>query len=118
MDCPTCETMVDAYVDGELTASESAEFERALEACPQCRRRLEAARTMSGLLRELRSDVFREVDVTQIRGRLTLRKESVRGLDAFDGDFGDLRNRGLVDGDDGFNELPSQGLALPLFGFS
>ena len=53
MDCPTCEAMVDAYVDGELTASESAEFERALEACPDCRRRLEAARTMSGLLREL-----------------------------------------------------------------
>ena len=53
MDCPTCEAMVDAYVDGELTASESADFERALEACPDCRRRLEAARTMSGLLREL-----------------------------------------------------------------
>ena len=53
MDCPTCETMVDAYVDGELTASESAEFERALEGCPDCRRRLEAARAMSGLLREL-----------------------------------------------------------------
>jgi anti-sigma factor RsiW len=45
--------MVDAYVDGELTASESAAFERALEACPECRRRLEAARTMSGLLRAL-----------------------------------------------------------------
>ena len=53
MDCPTCEAMVDAYVDGELSASESAAFERALEACPECRRRLEAARTMSGLLREL-----------------------------------------------------------------
>jgi anti-sigma factor (TIGR02949 family) len=53
MDCPTCEAMVDAYVDGELTASESAAFERALEACPECRRRLEAARTMSGLLRAL-----------------------------------------------------------------
>ena len=53
MDCPTCEAMVDAYVDGELTVSESAAFERALEACPECRRRLEAARTMSGLLRAL-----------------------------------------------------------------
>ena len=53
MDCPTCEAMVDAYVDGELTASESAAFERALEACPECRRRLEAARTMSSLLRAL-----------------------------------------------------------------
>jgi anti-sigma factor RsiW len=53
MDCPTCDAMVDAYVDGELPATDSAAFERALEGCPDCRRRLEAARTMSGLLREL-----------------------------------------------------------------
>lgn len=53
MDCPTCEAMVDAYVDGELTAIESAEFERALEGCPECRKRLESARALSGLLREL-----------------------------------------------------------------
>ena len=53
MDCPTCEAMVDAYLDGELSASDSAEFERALEACPECRKRLEAGRAMSGLLREL-----------------------------------------------------------------
>ena len=53
MDCPTCEAMVDAYVDGELSASESADFERSLSACPECRRRLEAARAMSGLLRDL-----------------------------------------------------------------
>ena len=53
MDCPTCEAMVDAYLDGELSASDSAEFERALENCPECRKRLEAGRAMSGLLREL-----------------------------------------------------------------
>ena len=53
MDCPTCEATVDAYVDGELSASESADFERSLAACPECRRRLEAARALSGLLREL-----------------------------------------------------------------
>ncbi|WP_428670585.1 anti-sigma factor family protein [Reyranella sp.] len=53
MDCPTCEAMVDAYIDGELTAVESAEFERALEGCPECRKRLDAARALSGLLREL-----------------------------------------------------------------
>lgn len=53
MDCPTCEAMVDAYVDGELSARDSADFERALESCPACRQRLEAARVMSGLLREL-----------------------------------------------------------------
>src|SRR5262249_52934295 len=38
---------------GELSASDSAEFERALEICPECRKRLEAGRAMSGLLREL-----------------------------------------------------------------
>jgi anti-sigma factor RsiW len=53
MDCPTCEAMVGAYVDGELSAAESAEFERALETCPECRRRLEETRAMSGLLRDL-----------------------------------------------------------------
>ncbi len=53
MDCPTCEAMVDAYVDGELSARESAEFEQALGACSRCRTRLDEARAMSGLLREL-----------------------------------------------------------------
>jgi len=53
MDCPTCDAMVDAYVDGELTAVESAEFERALEGCPECRKRLDSARALGGLLREL-----------------------------------------------------------------
>jgi anti-sigma factor RsiW len=56
MDCPTCEAMVDAYVDGELSATESAAFEQALLACPECRRRLERARAMSSLLRELPVD--------------------------------------------------------------
>lgn len=53
MDCPTCEAMVDAYVDGELSARDSAEFEAAVAICADCRQRLEAARTMSGLLRDL-----------------------------------------------------------------
>ena len=53
MDCPTCEAMVDAYVDGELSAQESVAFEQALDTCPECRKRLEAARAMSGLLREI-----------------------------------------------------------------
>ena len=69
MDCPTCEAMVDAYVDGELTASESAAFERALEACPDCRRRLEAARTMSGLLRELPAEPAPDLLRAQDRAR-------------------------------------------------
>ena len=56
MDCPTCEAMVDAYVDGELSARDSTEFEAALATCAGCRQRLEAARTMSGLLRDLPMD--------------------------------------------------------------
>ncbi len=53
MDCPTCEAMVDAYLDGELSATDSGDFERALDLCPECRKRLEAGRAMSRLLREL-----------------------------------------------------------------
>jgi anti-sigma factor RsiW len=45
--------MVDAYLDGELSATEGTAFERALESCPECRRRLEEARGLSSLLREL-----------------------------------------------------------------
>src|SRR5262249_48494689 len=39
--------------DGELSASENADFERALELCPECRTRLERVREMSSLLRAL-----------------------------------------------------------------
>jgi anti-sigma factor RsiW len=56
MDCPTCESMVDAYVDGELSATESAAFEAALPGCPECRRRLEETRAMSGFLRDLTTE--------------------------------------------------------------
>src|SRR5579862_6826811 len=56
MDCPTCERMVDAYVDGELSARESAEFELALEGCPQCLGKLEEARGLRSLLRGLPQD--------------------------------------------------------------
>lgn len=56
MDCPTCETMVDAYVDGELSARDSAEFEAALASCADCRQKLETARELSGLLRDLPAD--------------------------------------------------------------
>ncbi len=53
MDCRTCEAMVDAYVDGELSTTESIAFEAALAGCPDCRRRLEETRAMSGFLRAL-----------------------------------------------------------------
>ena len=53
MDCPTCEAMVDAYVDSELSATENAAFEQALAVCPGCQARLESTREMSRLLRSL-----------------------------------------------------------------
>ena len=56
MDCPTCEAMVDAYVDGELSVRDGAEFEAALAICTDCRWRLDAARELSGLLRSLPAD--------------------------------------------------------------
>jgi anti-sigma factor RsiW len=80
--------MVDAYVDGELTAVESAEFERALEGCPACRKRLDSARAMGGLLRELpaepapdllRARVERELRTIAGRPRERLRRQTQWG---------------------------------------
>jgi anti-sigma factor RsiW len=79
--------MVDAYVDGELPATDSAAFELALEACPDCRRRLEAARTMSGLLRELpaepapdllRARIERELRAISVKTAPRLPREPLR----------------------------------------
>jgi anti-sigma factor RsiW len=79
--------MVDAYVDGELPATDSAAFEFALEACPDCRRRLEAARTMSGLLRELpaapapdllRARIERELRMISLKAAPRLPREPMR----------------------------------------
>jgi anti-sigma factor RsiW len=84
MDCPTCEAMVDAYVDGELTATESAAFERALELCPDCRRRLESVRTTSGLLRDLPAapapDLLRARVERELRAIAGRRHERLRWL--------------------------------------
>lgn len=71
MDCRTCEASVDAYVDGELSARESAAFEEALTTCPDCRRRLETARAVSGLLRDL--PVERAPDLLRARIERELR---------------------------------------------
>ncbi len=85
MDCPTCEAMVDAYVDGELTATESAHFERALELCPECRQRLDSARTVGNLLRDLPAepapDLLRakiERELRGIAGRTPVARRSER----------------------------------------
>jgi anti-sigma factor RsiW len=88
MDCPTCEAMVDAYVDGELTATESADFERALVACPECRKRLDQARAVGSLLRDLPAepapDLLRariERELRGIAGRpSTVRRERMRWM--------------------------------------
>jgi anti-sigma factor RsiW len=75
MDCPTCEAMVDAYVDGELTATESADFERALAACPECRKRLESARAISSLLHELPAEPAPDL----LRARIERELRSIAG---------------------------------------
>jgi len=88
MDCPTCEAMVDAYVDGELSATENAAFERALAVCPGCRARLESTREMSRLLRDLPAepapDLLRariERELRPLSGSIAGRpKERVRWL--------------------------------------
>lgn len=74
MDCRTCEASVDAYVDGELSARESAAFEQALTTCPDCRRRLETARAVSGLLRDLPAE--RAPDLLRARVERELRAEA------------------------------------------
>jgi len=78
MDCPTCEAMVDAYVDGELSAQESVEFERALESCPRCRYRLDEVRAVSSLLRELPSE--RAPDL--LRARIERELRAISGASA------------------------------------
>ena len=75
MDCPTCEAMVDAYVDGELSATESAQFEQALAVCPGCQRRLEMAREMSGLLRALPAEPAPDL----LRARIERELRSIAG---------------------------------------
>ncbi|MCW5744904.1 MAG: zf-HC2 domain-containing protein, partial [Alphaproteobacteria bacterium] len=50
IDCPTCASLIDAYVDGELSADVAAAVEQALPHCPDCRRRLEEARILRDAL--------------------------------------------------------------------
>ena len=75
MDCPTCEAMVDAYVDGELSATENAAFEQALAVCPGCRTRLEAARDMSRLLRGMPAEPAPDL----LRARIERELRSIAG---------------------------------------
>lgn len=53
MDCPTCEAMVEPYLDGELPAGESVRFEAALDACPECRAKLVRLQSLRAQIREL-----------------------------------------------------------------
>lgn len=56
MDCPTCEAMVEPYLDGELPAGESVRFEAALEICPDCRTKLDRLQGLRRLIRALPSE--------------------------------------------------------------
>ncbi|HKU98690.1 MAG TPA: anti-sigma factor [Vineibacter sp.] len=52
MDCATCEALIDAYADGELSADMAVALERALPGCPRCQQRLDEARLLRNALRE------------------------------------------------------------------
>src|ERR1051325_5068699 len=75
MDCPTCEAMVDAYVDGELSATENVAFEQALAVCPGCRARLESTREMSRLLHALPAEPAPDL----LRARIERELRSIAG---------------------------------------
>lgn len=53
MDCPTCEAMVEPYLDGELPAGESVRFEAALDVCPECKAKLVRLQSLRVQIREL-----------------------------------------------------------------
>jgi anti-sigma factor RsiW len=52
MDCATCEKLIDAYADGELSADVALALEEALARCPRCRQRLDEARLLRDALRD------------------------------------------------------------------
>jgi len=52
MDCATCEALIDAYADGELSADMAVALERALPGCSRCQQRLDEARLLRNALRE------------------------------------------------------------------
>jgi anti-sigma factor RsiW len=75
MDCATCEAMVDVYLDGEMSAADCVAFERALELCPECRKRLEEARALSALLHELPAEPAPDL----LRARIERELRSIAG---------------------------------------
>ena len=74
MDCPTCEAMVESYLDGELPAGESARFEAALSECPECRAKLGRLQTQRALIREL--PTARAPDLLRARIERELRSDT------------------------------------------
>lgn len=53
-DCHSIESLVTPYVDGELPAGDLASIDRHLAACPRCRSRVEAERSVQCLLADRR----------------------------------------------------------------
>lgn len=51
MHCQESKTILGAYLDGEIELMRSVELEEHLAVCPECRRDLEAQRSLQGLLR-------------------------------------------------------------------
>lgn len=61
---------IEAYHDGELSAGESAAFERHLSTCPVCATELAQLRDMSGLLAAERPHDILPIELARIHRRL------------------------------------------------
>ena len=65
MTCDDSSSFLHAYLDGELDAPRSADFERHLEGCASCKRVLEAQESLSSSIRgaQLRGVLVRASEV-------------------------------------------------------
>jgi anti-sigma factor RsiW len=72
---PVFEAQLDAYLDGELAATEAAELEAHLRACPHCARVEQRRRALSTALRD-QMPRFRAPDTLRARVRAAVRAET------------------------------------------
>ena len=72
---PVFEAQLDAYLDGELAATDAAELEAHLRACPHCARVEQRRRALSAAVRD-QMPRFRAPDTLRVRVRAAVRAET------------------------------------------
>lgn len=72
MTCGQLDPLVTAYVDGELSALETATVAAHLRSCPSCHSRIGAERIVHETLRERRGDLRKELAPAGLRARCAL----------------------------------------------